>query len=430
MSPTRPAAPFPDLVEESLDEATFLWGRWEHELTSLTRTLDDVVSWTEDRLHGAIDGVRVGGGVSDVVMNGLLSAEPARVAVCTAVLSTSAEPVAINTLVDALRTAEGARLHAMIRGLELQGSDQALRTAASTLATGGPVHAGALCRLKAFRRVAPGAELVAAVKSDSPDAQIEAVRAAVYAPSRHAEQLTTAALRSGNPQVRLAAVESGIAGGITQAWDVARRMAGRRGPETGAYLRLMALLGGPGEHETIYQALRIENLQVPAIWAIGHVGTVRAVETCLAGMKHEPLARACGEAYCWITGADLARDRLALEETPPDAPPFEEDDLEANLVPAPEALWPLPDPEAMARDWQARAARFTPDVRYVHGQPAGRDTLAAIVERAPMLRRPDIVLELRARTHGQYDVETRAFAARQREMMAASRAALITHDGH
>jgi uncharacterized protein (TIGR02270 family) len=430
MSPTRPAAPFPDLVEESLEEATFLWGRWEHELASLTRTLDDVVSWTEDRLHGAIAGVRVGGGVSDVVMNGLLSAEPARVAVCTAVLSTSSEPVAIDTLVDALRTADGERLHAMIRGLELQGSDQALRTAASTLAKGGPAHAGALCRLKAFRRVAPGAELVAAVKSDSTEAQIEAIRAAVYAPSRHAEQLTTAALRSGNPQVRLAAVESGLAGGVAQAWDVAKRMAGRRGPDTGAYLRLVALLGTASDHEIVYQALRVESLRAPAIWALGHVGTVRAVETCLAGMKHEDLARACGEAYCWITGTDLARDRLAADETPVDAPPFEEDDLEADLVPAPEALWPLPDPQAIARDWQARAAAFSPDVRYAHGQPAGRETLVGLVERAPMLRRPDIVLELRARTHGQYDVETRAFAARQREMMAAARATLTTHDGH
>ena len=62
MSPLQAATePFRDLVDESFDEAAFLWRRWESELTSLTRNLDEIWSWTEDRLHGALDGVRVGG---------------------------------------------------------------------------------------------------------------------------------------------------------------------------------------------------------------------------------------------------------------------------------------------------------------------------------------------------------------------------------
>ena len=60
------------LVEESFDEAAFLWRRWEDELTSLTRNLDEVWSWTEDRLHGALDGVRVAGNrLTDMVGGGL-----------------------------------------------------------------------------------------------------------------------------------------------------------------------------------------------------------------------------------------------------------------------------------------------------------------------------------------------------------------------
>ena len=54
------AEPYWDLVEQSLEEAAFFWKRWEADLESLTRSLDDVWSWTEDRLHGALDGVRVG----------------------------------------------------------------------------------------------------------------------------------------------------------------------------------------------------------------------------------------------------------------------------------------------------------------------------------------------------------------------------------
>jgi uncharacterized protein (TIGR02270 family) len=143
-------------------------------------------------------------------------------------------------------------------------------------------------------------------------------------------------------------------------------------------------------------------------------------------MKYENIARACGESYSWITGADLDRDRLAVQEAPAEVPEFEEDDLDANLVPKPEDLWPLPDADATRKDWHARAPRFQPDVRYVHGRPATADTRLAMIEHGPMLRRPDLVLEMRARTRGQYDVETRAFASRQRQMMAASRAAVGT----
>jgi uncharacterized protein Usg len=55
------AEPLWDLVEESLDEAVFLWKRWEADLASSVRNLEEVRSWTEDRLQGALDGVRVAG---------------------------------------------------------------------------------------------------------------------------------------------------------------------------------------------------------------------------------------------------------------------------------------------------------------------------------------------------------------------------------
>src|SRR6267142_499119 len=128
MSPLQSAAqPFRDLVDESLDEATFLWRRWEAELTSLTRNLDEVWSWTEDRLHGALDGVRIAGaGIIDVVTPGLLSDEIDRIAVTAGLLASSAESGAADALAAGLSVAEGEKLRAMVRGLELLGSDHGL----------------------------------------------------------------------------------------------------------------------------------------------------------------------------------------------------------------------------------------------------------------------------------------------------------------
>jgi len=433
-SPSTPsqnvAAPFRDLVEESFEEAAFLWRRWENELASLTRNLDEVWSWTEDRLHGALDGVRVGGASTlDLAKDALATDEIDKIAVSTAVLGSSTEPGAVDVMTTRLTDATGAKLDAMIRGLELLGSDQALRAAAAVLGSSDPVLASALCRLKMFRRVVPRDELAGAFSSKMPAAQIEALRAARLITSGAADEWIASALQGEDAAVRYAAVESGVCLRMAHAWDAAMRFAGQRDPQAGPYLKLLALFGTAAEHEIVFGALRIPGLQPAAIWALAHIGTERAVEACLAGMKHEPLARACGEAYCWMTGADLNRDRLAIDETPADAPALEDDDLDANLVPAPEALWPLPDPDAVRKHWLKRGADWGASVRHVLGRPVTGDVLLDTIERGPMLRRPDLVLELRVKTRGRYDVETRAFTSRQRQMMAAGRNAVSGQGG-
>jgi uncharacterized protein (TIGR02270 family) len=333
-------------------------------------------------------------------------------------------------MADALAAAEGDTLRAMLRGVELMGTNQTLRAAASALRRRGAVGAAALCRLKAFRRISPTEEMATAFKSDLVDAQRDAVRAAVYSQSRETDVFITAVMRNQNTAVRLAAIETGLMRGLAPAREAMTQLARQLDEEAGPYLKLIAMFGTPADHEVVYRALRVPEVQLASIWALGHIGTARAAESCLAGMQYEHLARACGEAYSWITVADLERDGLAKTETPAEAPPFEEDDLDANLVPPPESLWPLPDVEAVCRHWSGLRTEWTADVRYVRGQPASVQRLAALIETGPMLRRPDLILELRARTRGSYDVEPRAFAARQRQMMAASRAGLAKADGN
>jgi uncharacterized protein (TIGR02270 family) len=426
-----PSPAFDDLVEECLDEAAFLWRRWEADLTSLTRSLDEVWSWTEDRLHGALDGVRAAGPrLVDVGTAAMASGDPDRAAVGAALLGSSADPAATTAVVTALRVAEGQALRSMLRGVELLGSPPALRAVAAVLGEDGvPARAAALCRLKTFLRSAPGPELAAAFDSADVDAHADAVRAAACLPSKSMEEWVARGLASTDAVVRYAAAEAGASRGIQAAWRAAIRSAAVLESDSAPYLRLLALLGSASEHDVIYAALRVPALQRQAVWALGHVGTVKAAETCLTGMKHEPLARECGEAYAWITGADLARDGLVRTESVPEVPAFEDDDLDANLVPPPEALWPLPDVDAVRKHWETRRSEMHATARHIRGVAVSRSTLLAAVETGPMLRRPDLVLELRARTKGRYDVETRAFTARQRKMMAAARAAMSADGG-
>lgn len=429
-SQPTPTGPFPDLADESFDEAAFLWQRWEQELVSPTRSLAEIYSWTEDRLHGSLDGVRLSGARAvDVASKELQSEDIDRVTVATAVLASIDERGAPDAIASALRTAEGKTLDAMLRALELLGSENALRAAASAFQSPAPHRAAALCRLKVFRRVPSGEELASAFASPAPADQVSAIRAARQLTPDKAERWIVAGLQSEDAGVRYAAIESGLCLRVDQAWKAAADRATKRSADAGPYLKLLALFGKVDEQEVVFAALRIPELQTAAVWALGHIGTHRAAEACIAGMRHEQVARACGEAYCWMTGADLERDNLAIKETLPDAPDFEDDDLDANLVPTAESLWPMPNPEAVEQHWLSRKAEWSANVRHVQGHPIAGDTMLTTMETGPMLRRPDLALELHVKTRGRYDVETRAFTGRQRQMMAAGRAAVAAGGG-
>lgn len=429
-------SPLPELIEESLGEAIFLWQRWESELTSLTRNLDEVWSWTEDRLHGALAGVRVAGeDVAAIATPGLASDDIHQIAVSTWLLASTTAANAVPALVKAINEAQGPQLAAIIRALELAGSNPAtnaaLSAAANALSTHnaerGEAHSAALCRLKTFRRASPGREMVPAFESNVPEHQTHALRAARHLPDQYVEEWISVGLSCSHPQVRQAAIESGVSRGIVSAWNTARDLANGLNASSAPYLRLIGMLGHADDHETVYNALRTPQLQSQAIWALGHLGTRRAVEACLHGMKHEKLARVAAEAYCYVTGAELSRDHLAASEAATEVPTFETDDLDANLVPTAEDLWPLPDADAVRRHWETHQSRFQPDVRYVRGQVANLETLLTAVETGPMLRRPDVALELAAKSKGKYDIEPRAFTARQRTMMTSGRTALSVH---
>lgn len=420
--------PYWDLVDQSLDEAAFFWTRWEAELASLTRNLEEVWFWTEDRLHGALDGVRVAGErlveVTEAALHGKQLA--ARTAAAH-VLAAASAPNARDALAAAVRQAQGASLQAMVRGIETAALDRTFTPVTATLASAGPEHLAALCRIKTFRRVAPGREASDALESNDAQAQAQALRSLAYAADESLVAPHVArGLKSGSPEVRAAAIGTGIRRADAAAWQAAVELIGQRHPHCVPWLSCVAALGAPEERALVIAALREPTLQQAALFSLAYLGTPQAVELCLAGMRDAKLARAAGEAYCALTGAELARDHLTAAEPAdgPSPPPFEEDALDASLVPTARELWPVPDPHAVQQHWQGIKGQFAPGVRHWRGRPVDLGTLIGAVETGPMLRRGDLALELAVRTGGKYDVQPRAFAQVQRTMMQAARARL------
>lgn len=430
MTPPRTAVqPLWDLVEESLDEASFLWKRWESELHSPTRNVAEIWSWTEDRLQGALDGVRVAGEDMERILEPALAGDDPQLLTVSAHLLSARAPVGARHLLStAIARASGPRLWSMIRGIEVARLDGSFTTVAAALASSTPEHSAALCRLRASRRSPPGRELSVAFDSKVPALQIAALRAISQTSDDALNKYVENALGSDDSTVRLAAVECGVRRRLAPAWGEASKLVHERHPQSGPLLASLAMLGDVDSHRAVIAALREPALQTHGLYALGYVGTVEAVEVCLAGMRDPKLARAAGEAYCTITGADLERDRLAApESSPPDSlPPLEADCLDADLIPAAQDSWPLPDPDAVARHWAATKSKYSPGIRHFRGRPFDLSVLLAAIEDGPMLRRPDLILEAAVRTSGVYDVEPRAFARVQQGMMAAGRNALAS----
>jgi uncharacterized protein (TIGR02270 family) len=419
--------PLPDLIDECLDEATFLWQRWEAELSSPHRNLDEIWDWTEDRLAGALDGVRV---AADSMLESLAASAMAtedrfRQSAMACALATAPARNARHLLAAVVRDATGPQLAACMRGIEVANLDGSFAPVNKVLTSSGPEHSAALCRLKAFRRATLGAEVAAAFESRVVSLQVEVMRVIRFLPPEYVGSWVATGLKHDHAAVRAAAIESGIWRRIPNAWAAALEYVRQPRAETSRLLPLVAMLGGPAEHKLILDSVTDASLQRAALWSLGHIGTREAVDVCLLAMKNPKLARMGGEAYCAITGANLERDKLtAPEPEDPPTPAFENDDLDAILVPRPEDLWPLPDQQLVRKHWAEVAARFQPGRRYLRGLPHDGHALLSAIVTGPMLRRADHAFEMFVRSEGRFDVETRAFAPVQKAMIAASQARL------
>jgi uncharacterized protein (TIGR02270 family) len=102
---------------------------------------------------------------------------------------------------------------------------------------------------------------------------------------------------------------------------------------------------------------------------MGLVGEVRLVHLVIDRMDTANLARAAGEAFTWITGADL--EALGLDRDPPED--FQsgpnDDPNDDNVAMDEDEDLPWPDPVKVADWWHKNKHNFQPGVRYFMGKP-------------------------------------------------------------
>lgn len=403
-----------DVFEEHLDEAGFLFTRWERALGAPFLTPSQVAAGVEERLLAHLHALALGGpAVSKRLLEPALAGEePEQVFSAAYAFLSEGE---IEKVLQALHCAQGEVRAALQRALELHPRPE-LERHLLPLATKGwpPVQAVAL-EVLAFRSADPGEALRAGAASRDPAVTQAALQAARFSPTPWARRFVLSALGSSLPGTRDAAVETGLVLGLRDAWEACRGALAQ--PSSAPRAGLLAALGGDAEDQDVLLAgLRALKPSHAALWAAGFSGRVAAADACLEAMRQEGrTARLAGEAFSAITGLRIEGQFAEAEPPKPDEPiPFEEEDLAANLVPGPEDDLPMPATAAVAKWWGNQRAGFEPGLRYLNGKLFGLEPLREAVERGPMRRRRVLALEIEIRSRGALRIGPRRWVHNQR----------------
>ena len=139
-----------DLVEESFDEAEFLWHRWEDGLLSHARDLAGTAFWVEERLAGSLEGIRVGGDAAfeSLLAPAMASDHPWRLSVAAHVAATSDSRQARDVLSIMMGVASGPRLATFRRAVELAPQAEQTGVVERKLASGGLEQKAALLAMR------------------------------------------------------------------------------------------------------------------------------------------------------------------------------------------------------------------------------------------------------------------------------------------
>jgi uncharacterized protein (TIGR02270 family) len=378
-----------DVVEEHVSEAGIAWAQWSRAMVAPNYHLREVAEGPEALLVANLDGLAEAGDevVDRLLLPALEGEEPDRVVpAALAILATRSGLSKIGTTVP--------------RALELTATsiDEELE---NLLAKAEPSLQAVLLRVLAFRGW-PVA-LRSYLSNADPHVQAAAVRAARL----HGGSLrpfVEASLDSPAPEVREEAMRVAASFGSAVAWNTARAETSEFG------LSLLGISGDAKDVDRLEAALANEKRRGAALFALGFTGLRRAVELCLLHLEDPKYARLAGEAIAAITG--LAID--AREEEKKEEPiPFEEEDLDASLIPGPEAMLVLPDADAVRAMWKRESSRFRAEVRYLGGKPFDLNALNEALLRGPMRRRPLLALERAAKGQGKPWIETGRWARDQ-----------------
>lgn len=405
-----------DVLEEHLDEATFLWTQRSRALLASDSVLSELEE-DEGRLRAHLEGLALAGqpAAQRLLKPALEAEEPHRVAAAASALLHMAGGDGLQAVLDRLTGGAPESRPGLLRALELSERSDLDGQLLAFCQQAEPALRAPLLEVLAFRGV--DASVVVErlpCEVEDPILLVAALRAARASPRNVAERWLRQGLKDQRPLVRNAALETGLIHGSRVAWMACRQCVERNEPEPRPALLALAIGGSPADLQRLVAAVSIPALRAEALWALGFSGRRAAAEAALSALRSEPEPLAA-VAFATITGLPL--DRLLQEQ----APGEEEESPAEQSLPGPPPLWARPRLEVAEAWWKERRERFESNGRYWHGQPWTAELFFTALFEAPMRTRAIHAWELAIRSRGVCGLETRAWAHVQRRRLREAR---------
>lgn len=409
-----------DVLEEHLNEAAFLWSQWESALVSANHGLEDTAE-CEERLLAHVDGLVIGGeaAVGELLLPALETDERARISAAALALLAGGGKRELQELLEVLDSGDEVQRSGIGRALELSEREGLEAALLGRLSAEDPSLRALAFRVLAFRGAVPQEKRAQWLYGDEAEPVIAALRDARPLPRDVGQTVLPQLLVDSRPGVREAAMLAGLVSGARAAWKVCHKVAEEGGAGRKQCMAVLALGGDERDVELLVGLLRQEDLRADVLWALGFSGQALAAEACLQWMGDDEAAALAGEAFSAITGLRLEGEYRKAAEEADALIPLEEEDLDANLVPGPEASLPVPAQEAVKRWWQKAQKGFERGARYLRGTKLDAGRLLEALGSEPMRRRPVLALELAIRSRGAHLLQPRAFTLRQRAQLRA-----------
>lgn len=151
----------------------------------------------------------------------------------------------------------------------------------------------------------------------------------------------------------------------------------------------------------------------------GLVGDPKYIPWLIGQMADNKFARAAGEAFSLMTGADLAA--LELERKPPEGfesgPDDNPDHSDVSMDADDGLAWP--DPARVQAWWAANSSRFQPGLRHFMGEPLNVENCQRVLRSGYQRQRITAALYLSLLNPGTPLFEWRAPARRQQRLLAS-----------
>lgn len=430
-----------DVIEEHFDEATYGAAQLVRVLLSPLRNLADLARYPEQRLLAHIDALLVAGDAARarLLVPALEEADPGDPARTSVAAWAVMEAGAFEALAPALSHADGAVRAAVgdaARWTSHPNFDGWLSTA---LKHDDPALRLGLLELAIARQYAPE-RLLEWLQADDPALIEVAARAALFAPGATYLSVMRYLLEQGPPSTRDPALLACASWEPRIALHASERWALDAAQPSAVATQLYALLGGHAEHQRLTALLQTRTALHSVLAALALSGNVTITDAVLPSLhgKDERAAKLAAQTLALLYGLDLndaqfdatpprqpseSTDELPAAEADAEAaaslPPLEEDDLDADLTPAPVDELPPPNAEAIERFCSARAAGLKGGKRVLCGAPLGAPNLALVFAQGPLGWRHMLAVSLGVLTRGHFWLDTRGLSHKQRSRQAS-----------